>query len=137
MKKSKKFATDAVFFDASHGMITVPAVYIPVTDTTLNPTEYNPAINCIQLPDIDKHSTPEKICFMITPLLRGSTFYIRAPNNKLNPPAVCQLQIGAGSTYNLKLSQALDGHAMRVLVEEKGNYKAQVGQEQQGFSVKS
>jgi hypothetical protein len=124
VRDSKKNGSACIQFKYSPNSepVVFDAVYIPVTTTTLNSQDYEPSKNCIQLPDLDSDGTfTKEMCLMITPVLRGSTFYLRG--NPGRPPAVCQMTLGSAHTNNDDFSQALDNHAVNV---EPYYIKAQV-----------
>ena len=129
VKAPKKEGSVALFFKVISNTDETPALFIPVT--TITPGSYDPSQNCIQLPDLMNSNL--KMCLMITPVLRSSTFYIRGSFDPFKPPAVCQMRLGAGNTGHDDFSQALDHYATNT--DPQFIPKSQVWWEHQGFTA--
>ena len=72
---------------------------------------------CTKLPDSQSlQQSNTAMCLMITPILRGSTVYIRGTDaavdkSKAPSPALCHLQVGAGLPANKEISLNLHKYA--------------------------
>ena len=102
------------------------------------PTTFDPSLYFTQLPDMK--NSKEKICVMVTPMLRGSTFFIRGNYSSTgnysaaNPPEVCHLLVQTASQDNIKLSLELYKYAMTSNeqdIKAKGTARSQVWQQRQ------
>ena len=86
---------------------------------SINPSlqTFNASKFCTQLPDMRNKGL--RICLMITPILRGSTVYVRGANEAVDksaapPPALCHVRVAPGVPANKELSLNLHKYAADV-----------------------
>ena len=82
-------------FNNSSSMYRVDCIYAPLQRIDINKARdfYKNRVYGVQLPDMPKSN---QICVMVTPLLRGSTFYIRSHDvTSGKAPWVAHVQVGA------------------------------------------
>ena len=137
-KMKIRFQTNPQSFPNGDWKNGVMSFYVPRLNISypLSST-FDPSLYFSQLPNMHKQ-TKEKICVMVTPMLKGSTFFIRGDfsssgnNAAATPPQVCHLRVQMNSTpltANLNLSIDLHKYALTSNQQEiraKGPARSQV-----------
>jgi hypothetical protein len=133
------FAAKPTYWPSGQVKNGVLSIYVPLLDISYPLT--NTMLSWTTLPDMRKSSTGTKICMMVTPMLRGSTFYIRGDHKaysdkgSANPPEVCHVQVGSALPANKALSVDLYQTSSQdnlAQLQTQGPTRSEVGQQQEG-----